>query len=170
MPIAMPEKWQRFELWIPGDTNASLSFYAFAEPPIKTLSRLAAFKSPTNGGRPDVTRQYNHLFFTWQITTKITPVNFLRFQKLIKTLDELALHPTQQFAVLKDYVIPTSLTIRPDLSSSILSQFTDSTAPDLNSLLYTAHNVVITEFSYEGYAGYSKNETVGLTLTIQEVV
>lgn len=161
----------RYELWVPGSATPDLTLYNLMEPPKKTLSRLAAFKSPTYGGRPDITKQYAFPFFTWEIVTMLNGVGVLKLEKLVKVLDELALSPTQQWGMLKDFFTPTSLVLRPDLTNAVISTLPDTApASGLAPIVLTAHNIIITGVSYERVAIGLEEPNCLTTLTIQEVV
>lgn len=164
-------KWDRFELWLPGESAASLILYNWVEPPKKALSRIAAFKPPTYGGQPDITKQYNHLFYTWEISTTLSGFEVLKLEKLLKVADGLALHPAQQFIMLKDFYAPISLAVRGDLTSSNLQSVADSVpASGVAPLAYCAHNVVITAAEKEREFTSLFEPSCVVSFSIQEVV
>jgi hypothetical protein len=165
----------RYELLLPGE-SAQFVIYHFTEPPKKTISRTAAYKPPTYGGLPDITRQYVNRYFTWEMTVRMTGLEVLAWQLLVKKADELALHPTQQFLILKDLYDATSLAVRSDLSSSVVKTLTtldlpNVTVPDsIGTLIYTAHNVVIESYDISGETHRLDSKASELTIKFVEVL
>jgi hypothetical protein len=161
---------RRYELWMPGDNFPTFTFFNWASQPKKTLSRTAAFKPPTYGGRPDITKQYSHPFFTWEFSSHITGHGLLILQQTVKYLDELALHPTQQFALWKDYTSYTSLVVRPDLTDSVLYTATETYNSVLAPFVYCAHNVIIESFTHEAEYSDFDRLSCNISLVIREIL
>jgi hypothetical protein len=164
-------KWNRLEFWLPGGSASELTLYNWVEPPKKTLSRLAAFKPPTYGGQPDITKQYKHRFYSWEVSTLLSGIEVLRLEKLVKQADELVLNPAQQFIMLKDFYSPISLAIRGDLTSAVIKSVPDTTPPSgIAPIAYCAHNVVISAVEKEREFTNLLEPSCSVTLSIQEVV
>jgi hypothetical protein len=95
----------------------------------------------------------------------------LKLEKLIKQADELALNPTQQFTMLKDFYSPVSLAIRGDLASAVIKSVPDTIPPSgVAPIAYCAHNVVITAVEREREFTNLLEPSCSVTLSIQEVV
>ncbi len=165
----------RYELLLPGESG-SLVINHFTEPPKKTISRIAAYKPPTYGGLPDITRQYANRYFTWEMAVRMTGLEILEWQLLVKKADELALHPTQQFLILKDLYDATSLTIRSDLNLSVVKTLSVldlpniTVPPSLGTLIYTAHNVVVESYDISGETHRLDSKASELTIKFVEVL
>ena len=156
-------------LWLPGDSEARISFYGTETAYLRAKQRLATINESSFSytGLPATYQVTNTAYYQWQIDAVIMVHEYLKLEDLITQADQLLLSEPQQYLILHDEYNYTNITLNPEYANSIVDA-TKTQIMDDGIYAFCAHNVVITSYSTDATLTSLKS-IVNCQLTLREI-